>query len=345
MEKQGEATTAAWDEVEVLPSDPLVSAPNLIPKSTDSKHPSALQTVGYFLKTLYLFSKSDLPTYVVPCTVFGVLSTLAGPPLTTESIPLKTLLLRVPAVTLWAWLFCVMFNISNQSSPEGVLEDEINKPHRPIPAGRITASHARLCMKIGVPAVLLLNYYILGAWEEMAVMYAVMYLYNDLKLGDNFFWKNFLIATAGNGVYNAGSLRIVSGIARESYFQCGGLIMTPTAIKWIALISSAVIITMHSQDLRDLEGDRARDRRTLPIVFGEAFARWTVAVPVMLFSIAAAWCWEAGIIGYAGICLPGAVVAYRVILLRDNKSDRRTYTLWAVWMMALYVQPLLRNLP
>ncbi|KAF2806554.1 uncharacterized protein BDZ99DRAFT_466120 [Mytilinidion resinicola] len=308
--------------------------------------PKAAKSVLYFLETLFLFSKSDIPTYVVPCTLFGTLSTLAGSSLTSAPVSVATLLFRVPTVALWAWLFCVLFNCSNQRSPDSVLEDKINKPHRPIPAGRITSSQTNLCMAIGVPAVLLLNYFFLGAWEEMAIMYTVMYLYNDLQLGDNFFWKNFLIATAGNGVYNAGSLRLASGTARASYFTSNASdLLTPTAMKWIALVSSAVLITMHLQDLRDLEGDRARDRRTLPIVFGEKFARWSIAVPVMLFSIAAASFWKSGIIGYTEICVPGAVVAYRVMFLRGTKHDRKTYTLWAVWLMALYALPLLKSLP
>ncbi|KAF2490140.1 hypothetical protein BU16DRAFT_544466 [Lophium mytilinum] len=333
---QGESRTKL--ELKLTAIDTSTLAIGLAPKTA--------KAALYFLKTLYLFSKSDIPTYVVPCTLFGTLSTLSGSSLISAPVSIPTLLLRVPTVALWAWLFCVFFNCSNQRSPDSVLEDTINKPHRPIPAGRITSSQTGLCMVIGVPSVLLFNYFLLGAWEEMAIMYVVMYLYNDLHLGDNFFWKNFLIATAGNGVYNAGSLRLASGTARASYFTSDASeLLTPTAMKWIALVSSAVLITMHSQDLRDLEGDRARDRRTLPIVFGENIARWSIAVPVLFFSLAAAWFWNSGFIGYTEICVPGSIVAYRIIFLRDTKQDRKTYTLWAVWLMALYALPLLKSLP
>ena len=33
-----------------------------------------------------------------------------------------------------------------------------------------------------------------------------------------------------------------------------------------------------------LAGDRARNRRTLPLVLGDWIARWTIAVPVMIWS-------------------------------------------------------------
>ena len=60
--------------------------------------------------------------------------------------------------------------------------------------------------------------------------------------------------------------------------------VTKVGWQWLVIISCVISTTMHVQDLKDEAGDRARARRSAPIVLGDAVARWTIAIPVLFWS-------------------------------------------------------------
>ena len=71
---------------------------------------------------------------------------------------------------LWTWLNTLVFVLANQRLPDAVTEDALNKPWRPIPAGRITMARTRRLLIVAVP----LSYgavCVLGGKEETLLLY------------------------------------------------------------------------------------------------------------------------------------------------------------------------------
>ena len=110
---------------------------------------------------------------------------------------------------------------------------------------------------------------------------------------------------------------------------------------WFSVIGAVVFSTVQMQDLQDQEGDRARGRKTVPIVFGDTVGRWSVAVAVGGWSLAAPAIWKAGLGGWIGPIGVGGIVVGRVLRLKDEKDDRTTFKIWNLWMVCLYILPLI----
>lgn len=133
-------------------------------------------------------------------------------------------------------------------------------------------------------------------------------------------------------LYSAGGIRIAMG--SEHTFSTD-------AYYWLAIVAFVIFTTLQTQDLYDMEGDAARGRRTLPLVFGETFARWSVAVPVCFWSLFCPAWWNVELVAYAPTVLLGFTITYRILMFRNFGADKNTWRLWGVWTIALYVLPLL----
>ncbi|MCJ1231764.1 hypothetical protein MMC12_008443 [Toensbergia leucococca] len=90
---------------------------------------------AYFLQTLWLFTLSNLKTFVYPETAFGFLSALSGPMMTTNAEPhLFTIIARLPLVLLWTWLNTLIFDLANQRLPDSILTASTSPGDRSQPA-------------------------------------------------------------------------------------------------------------------------------------------------------------------------------------------------------------------
>jgi 4-hydroxybenzoate polyprenyltransferase len=318
----------------LLQADKLMSSPN-----TTSFAPlqSIIRQVAHlpeFFHTLYLFTANDFATFAVPTTLFALFGSLSGPILTTNTAPsLLVTLARIPITLLVVWSNLLIFDISNQRSPSAVEEDKINKPHRPLPSGKITTESSRRLLLAGVPIVLALGW-ILGCWQETLLLFTATWMYNDL-LGCDESWvlRNLMIAI-GYGLYSSAALRVMVG---PEYA------LTSKGTQWIAMVTLVMFVTQHVCDIKDAEGDRARGRKSAPVVFGDNMVRWSVAVPILLCSIACPSFLGLGVSSYLWISAMGAVVAGRTLMLRDLKSDKVTWKLWALWTVGLFMLPLVAN--
>lgn len=78
------------------------------------------------------------------------------------------------------------------------------------------------------------------------------------------------------------------------------------------MLSGVILTTMQVQDIKD--HDRARDRRTAPLVIGIASTRWTIALPILSFSIACPAFWGFDLSTIAGMITlaMGIIVAVQV---------------------------------
>lgn len=126
------------------------------------------------LYTLFLFTKSDIKTTVIP-----IVSPLSPLPfantypetqtfLAAASAPM-TDIFRLPHAVFWIWFHLLQFDVSNQTlSPE---EDENNKKDRPLPSKRITFQNAIFLRWALVPA----------CWA-LSICYSVEVLYASIAL-------------------------------------------------------------------------------------------------------------------------------------------------------------------
>ena len=94
------------------------------------------------------------------------------------------------------------------------------------------------------------------------------------------------------------------------------------------------------QDLPDQEGDALRGRRTVPLDIGDGPARWSVAIPVFVWSAAAPLFWRTGVLGFVPTLVLASIVSFRVLGKRTAIEDKVTLRIWTLWMLSLYLLPL-----
>lgn len=284
------------------------------------------------MKTLWLFTCNDIKSIVGPETLFGVFSALSGPLMTSNEGPEFFIIIsRIPKVALWLWLNLLLFTISNQSRLGSVKEDFFNKPWRPIPAKRISLAQSRRLLLAVIPTVFFLTIY-LGAVEVSVALMVFTWMYNDLNGGDdNYVVRNFL-NLLGFVSYSLGATLIAAGSPSYS--------LNNKAYQWLVTVGVVIFTTLQMQDLADQNGDRARGRGTLPLIFGDPVARWTVAVSVVFWSFFCPAFWRLEALGYIPPLFIGVTLAFRVLVKRNVPADKTTWKVWCVWTISLYALPL-----
>lgn len=282
--------------------------------------------------TLWLFTASDMKTFVFPETAFGIFSALTGPLLTTNDSPSFTAILwRIPYVVLWTWLNTLVFDLANQRLPGSILEDTLNKPWRPLPAGRISQDQTRRLLFLAIPISLGVIHWGIGATEETVILFCMNWMYNDLGgSDDNFIVRNLIIAIAYI-LYGSGTLRVAC-----NHPSCS---MNTNAVVWLIVIACIIFTTMHVQDLKDMAGDRAKNRKTAPLVLGETCTRYILAVAILFWSVVCSVYWRLGHGVLVAMLAFGILLAIRVVLLRGMVADRTTWKLWSYWLASLYFLP------
>lgn len=313
-----------------------------------------LRTVLDLLYLSWEFQESDIPTFILPNTFFGILGALSGYLLVTAgtsspavSISPLVILQRFPLVFLYNYLNNLTFVLANQTAHMAVEEDRVNKPWRPIPSGRVTQEQARRAMLFVVPSVLAFNYAV-GTWNEGMGIAVLTWMYNDLGGGDELS-RDAIIAVAF-ALFDGGSLRLAVPFPDPAAGQPGYEIGT-IGYTWLAIISGVIWTTMQVQDLKDQEGDQLRGRKTIPLLFGERFSRWVIAIFIAIWAVICAIFWGIRLTQFnlagVGFALPivfGGYVAFRAIGLRNKSDDAKTWRLWCAWTVSLYLLPFLARL-
>jgi 4-hydroxybenzoate polyprenyltransferase len=82
--------------------------------------------------------------------------------------------------------------------------------------------------------------------------------------------------------------------------------------------------TIHAQDFKDEEGDRAVGRRTIPIVF-PSFARWTVIVPLLIWSSGLSLLWRLDVTTSLCFIALGLFVGVQFLISKTVKSDQISF--------------------
>ncbi|KAI0819210.1 UbiA prenyltransferase family-domain-containing protein [Trametes gibbosa] len=275
-----------------------------------------LRQVPYFLHTLFLFTKSDFKTTVIP------VSSLAA-----ASAPLAGLL-RLPHVLFWVWLHVLQFDFSNQSiDPD---EDAKNKSDRPIPAKRISVSQTRLLRWLIVPLCWRFSalYSVETVWASV-VLAGLTFLYNELTAHRQHWVIRNVVNALGFASFEVGATLIagsdptrLDGIAMCSVLASAGIFAT----------------TIHTQDFKDVDGDRSIGRRTIPIVYGEA-ARWTVMGPLCLWSLGLWVFWGLDVV--TGSAFTALAVYVGILYLRAESvyEYQRAFYWYNLWLSCAHSLP------
>ncbi|EFQ32465.1 UbiA prenyltransferase [Colletotrichum graminicola M1.001] len=288
-----------------------------------------VQRVLFHLKTLYLFTKSDVKIVLVPQVIFITSAMLSRERLTT--VPSQTVgeaLQRLPLAILWIWVNLIVCGISNQRLEKSVIEDEHNKPWRPIAARRLTAEQVRKLLLGMIPLAVGMSA-ALGGFKSTVSMMALLWMYDDLD-GNTYIWGRNALNTCGIMCFGSGSLEVLSR---------GELL--PTAWGWIGLTGAAIATTVQALDFPDMEGDRARGRKTVPLLYGEDVARGGLAAMVLFWSVVCSIFWDLQPVFWGAPVGVGAMMAVLTMLRRNEKSDGVVAKLWCLWMSVLYMLPLL----
>ena len=232
------------------------------PSSSPIEPTQPHRTLLYHMYSLWLFTVSDLKTIVIPKTAFGVFTILSGSVLTKKSSP-PTWLTSVrclPLIVLWIWLNLLPLTMNNQHRQGDVEEDKKNKPWRPIPAGRLSVEEARTFMLAGYLVAVLGSVY-LGGLVECLALVTQGWIYNTLgAANESYLARNVLNAT--------GYMTFAAGAAKVACIHSGTTIQGGS-YTWFVLLGFVIATTIQFQDLYDQEGDRARGRRTIPLIVGD----------------------------------------------------------------------------
>ncbi|KAI1370301.1 UbiA prenyltransferase family-domain-containing protein [Hypoxylon crocopeplum] len=289
----------------------------------------------------WLLTESNALTFVGPNTIFGLCGALSGSWMVAarrgndDEVSARRVLARLGLVILFNWSNMFIFDLANQRLPESVAEDALGIP---IPSGLITSDQIRRTMLYLIPLVVALNHFALGVGVESLVIMALTWLYNDLRGGDEDYITRNIIIAAAFSIHNTGSVKVAVG---TDAMRGGGLFagLSSEGVMWAAMVSVALFTTVQVQDLQDVEGDRARGRRSAPIVMGDRPARWSVAAPMLVWPAAGAWFWGAGLgLGSSQVAL-GTLVAVRCLWYSGLQADKLTWRLWCLWTAMLYTLP------
>ncbi|KAJ7098208.1 UbiA prenyltransferase family-domain-containing protein [Mycena crocata] len=280
---------------------------------------NGLPVIGYIcgvmdheLRVFWGFTWRDWSATIIP----GFMHTLASlraldPPPSNELI--ATTVLR----SLVYFTICVYsFDLANQIN--GIAEDRIDKPDRPLPSGRVslrgayirwyatTAAHVAVSVKWGVLQ-----------WTLLGVLITI---YTNF-FGGNKHWitKNLLFIPIGTLCLLQAAWRLGGPIEARQW-------------QWALTLSGVLGFVTNIQDLRDVEGDRIAGRQTLPLVLGPSF-RWVMAGIICTTPIV---CWELEflrhshwLVDYCGALLTLSMfyLAYRVFRGDSKSYDHQTYML------------------
>jgi 4-hydroxybenzoate polyprenyltransferase len=160
---------------------------------------------------------------------------------------------------------------------EDIKIDEISNPSRPLVQGTFNKSeYKRIAVTLGffiVSGALLFNYNIF----VLTILFQVFYtLYSTHPF---FLKKNFI--TGGLTVALIGIVSILSGFYFLSLDQTFNLI--PLLI--LLPIFLTLFILVNIRDLKDLEGDKVANIKTLPVLFGDKKARFIIGSSLLIMAL------------------------------------------------------------
>ncbi|KAJ5291526.1 hypothetical protein N7478_000777 [Penicillium angulare] len=280
-----------------------------------------LRSTAYHTYTLWQFCVNDLKTMVFPSIAFAYFHS--------GHLNWITFLSRLPLMLAYTWFNLLGFAINNQRSPRSISEDKLNKPWRPIAAGRLTPAQAHTAGRLSIVIAIAASIAAGGGFVQSILLAVFGTIYNDFGGGDNHWLVRNLLNAAGFTSFASGTLEVALQAAPSL-----------SIISWIFLVGLVVGTTVHVQDMYDQPGDAAAGRYTLPLVIGDEKARWSIACSVTAWSLFCPFYWSSSPVGYLAPLVLGLWVSTRSLTKRTVQEDRVTFRIYNAWLVALYALPM-----
>nr|A0A1V0QSA9.1 RecName: Full=Polyprenyl transferase eriF; AltName: Full=Erinacine biosynthesis cluster protein F [Hericium erinaceus]ARE72243.1 UbiA prenyltransferase [Hericium erinaceus] len=260
--------------------------------------------VAHEIDIFFSFSWRDWSASIIPGSIFAV-GAMRG-----LTLPLTTLVARYIFLVTWLTPYIYFFTLLNQVT--SVDEDMINKPNRPIPSGKVTLQGAQRRSIAAFSVFLGVALYEPSLLPETLCWISTTAFLCLTSYGNHWFGKNCIAMATGAWALLSASWKAISPSTPTSdtriYAMCG----------WAAL-------TTHIQDLRDVKGDAAVGRMTLPLVFGDMGSRFIIT----FLALPAACCILSlgGIFQLSPITLGSlhAILGHRVLRQAGSRYDHKTY--------------------
>ncbi|KAL2836315.1 hypothetical protein BJY01DRAFT_222197 [Aspergillus pseudoustus] len=203
------------------------------------------------------FSWRDWSASIIPSCLFA-LGAL-------KDLPYLVAMCNYLLVVLWVLLYTYAFTLFTQSmSPE---EDNINKPDRPIPSGKVSIDSALKRCMISWAAFFTIPAFHTHIFPE-AITWALLTCFlGATEAGGHWIGKNIIGMSIGSWTLLSPSRKLMGLQEAQNSWHIIAVSL------WAGLISQF-------QDFRDQEGDRKVGRTTLPICFGDCTARYIVAFTI-----------------------------------------------------------------
>ncbi|KAK8133679.1 hypothetical protein PG984_005691 [Apiospora sp. TS-2023a] len=245
------------------------------------------------LKTYYLFAVSDIPAVTLPAMAIAL--AIAGP----------CSWQRITFALLWVQLHLLPFQVKNQLN--GIDEDRMAKPYRPLPSGRITVGQATLLHRVSF----LLMW--AAAFQANTVACTLVYSiaivsYNEGGLSEFAVPRN-LVGALGIGCYCWGTTTILG--------------MNPPMNDVLAI--TAVILMGHAQDFRDRSADQARGRTSIPLLLSQPVARWSLAAISAAWTVGLILLWQPPVLATLAYVTMGVLYTAGFLSSYDEKDDYYSY--------------------
>jgi 4-hydroxybenzoate polyprenyltransferase len=281
--------------------------------------------LGFELRVSYGCIRSDLWTTIYP----GIAITLAAL-VHCQVRPSRALALFL-VTCLFGWL--QFYSVALAEQLHARAEDSLNKPWRPLAAGLVRYSSFRLRRNLVGVLYLMLGTALGAGWWCLAVI-AISLLHTQAGLSRLWLTKNILPSLALLAMLGA-QWRVIAPLTSEVW-------------RWMIGMFVLLVVIMHLQDLRDLDGDFAAGRRTLPMVLGDRWTRISLAATFLLMPLADYVLMRLSVDSSKAIWACYAVttllcwkIAWRVLHRRDRESDHSTWRYWEYWFTAMFISMIL----
>ncbi|KAJ5502593.1 hypothetical protein N7463_005467 [Penicillium fimorum] len=275
---------------------------------------SALTSLRYHSYTIWLLVFSEFKTIVAPSTIFGITNAWAAskydPHVRGALSPPQSIsdflesIGRALAASLWVMINLIPFAINNQRGEKALAEDRLNKSWRPFPRGRISHECGTRLMIILYIFAPIYSLAFAGGFRHSVALIWLGVWYNNWGGAD----KNPVVQNIINGLgytcFASGAMEVALG---GSVFS-----LRRWSERWLLIIVGIIFSTVQLQDMPDQLGDSKRGRRTVPLVWGDTAARWTIALPMGVSSL---W--------FTISMVLASVVALRTLMFRSVRGDKR----------------------
>lgn len=297
---------------------------------------SFLSSSCYHLYTAHLFVCDNIKDIICLGLLFGALNASQASEFGMgASMSFSQILASLPEMLLWSWSNLFLFTLHNQRHASAISEDNFNKPWRPLSAGRISPHQVKMLIFCVYPAIFTVSGTIGGLAPCILEAFSCLW-YNEWNGASNPLLKN-LLNGIGFACFFAGPLEVATNRSVLS----GDM----KAFMWLLVLAGAISTTVHAQDFRDIDGDRVSGRKTVPLSIGEEYARAALVVGIIGWTALSCWLWDLGSAERSWLscipaCVAGAIIAWSFYRNKTREGDRRSWKLYPLWLVGLFLIPL-----